>query len=68
MLRGEIDVELFEQAEHCHGFGGVKMVACRSPQCRSSVERAYDGYSEAFQCKNPRFFNKPSLEDRRRGV
>ena len=64
VFRGEIDVELFEQAEHTrHGFGGVKMSGLPLPQCRSSVERAYDGYSEAFQCKNPRFFNKPSLED-----
>jgi hypothetical protein len=33
------------------------------PQCRSSVERAYDGYNDAFRCVNPRFFTKPSLED-----
>ena len=64
VFRGEIDVELFEQAEHTRqGFGGVKMSGLPLPQCRSSVERAYDGYSEAFQCKNPQFFTKPSLED-----
>ena len=29
------------------------------PQCRSSVERAYDGNGEPFDCVNPRFFEKP---------
>jgi hypothetical protein len=27
------------------------------------VERAYDGYSEAFDCVNPGFFQKPEIED-----
>ncbi len=64
VFRGEIDVELFEQAERTrHGFGGVKMTGIPLPQCRSTVERAYDGYSEAFQCVNPGFFAKPTPED-----
>jgi hypothetical protein len=33
------------------------------PQCRSSVERAYDGYTEAFDCVNPGFFTKPTAAD-----
>ena len=41
------------------GFGGVKMTGMPLPQCRSSVERAYDGYTEAFDCVNPGFFTKP---------
>ena len=45
VFRGEIDVELFEQAERTrHGFGGVKMTGLPLPQCRATVERAYDGY------------------------
>ena len=64
VFRGEIDVELFEQAERTrHGFGGVKMSGLPLPQCRSTVERAYDGYSEAFDCVNPGFFRKPTVED-----
>jgi hypothetical protein len=64
VFRGEIDVELFEQAERTrHGFGGVKMSGLLRPQCRSTVERAYDGYTEAFDCVNPGFFRKPTAED-----
>ncbi len=36
VFRGEIDVELFEQAERTrHGFGGVKMTGLPLPQCRT---------------------------------
>ena len=57
VFRGEIDVELFEQAERTrHGFGGVKMTGLPLPQCRTSVERAYDGHSPAFDCVNPAFY------------
>lgn len=64
VFRGEIDVELFEQAERTrHGFGGVKMTSLPLPQCRTSVERAYDGYTEAFDCVNPGFFVKPEIDD-----
>ena len=64
VFRGEIDKELFEQAERTrHGFGGVKMSGLPLPQCRSSVERAYDGYTEAFECVNPGFFTKPVVDD-----
>jgi hypothetical protein len=64
VFRGEIDRELFDQAERTrHGFGGVKMTGIPLPQCRSSVERAYDGYTEAFDCVNPGFFTKPTAAD-----
>ena len=64
VFRGEIDQELFEQAERTrHGFGGVKMTRVPLPQCRASVERAYDGYTEAFDCVNPEFFRKPQADD-----
>jgi hypothetical protein len=64
VFRGEIDQELFQQAERTrHGFGGVKMSGLPLPQCRSSVERAYDGYTEAFECVNPGFFTKPTVDD-----
>ncbi len=45
------------------GFGGVKMTGIPLPQCRSTVERAYDGFSEAFECVNPGFFAKPTSDD-----
>jgi hypothetical protein len=64
VFRGEIDQELFQQAERSrHGFGGVKMSGLPLPQCRASVERAYDGYTEAFDCVNPSFFTKPGAEN-----
>jgi hypothetical protein len=64
VFRGEIDRELFDQAERTrHGFGGVKMTGMPLPQCRSSVDRAYDGYTEAFECVNPGFFTKPTAAD-----
>ena len=69
VFRGEIDQELFEQAERTrHGFGGVKMTGLPLPQCRASVERAYDGYTEAFECVNPGFFTKPLRGRLRRRV
>ena len=69
VFRGEIDVELFEQAERTrHGFGGVKMTGLPLPQCRASVERAYDGYTEAFDCVNPGFFDEAGVDDWTRGV
>lgn len=63
VFRVEIDVRLFEEAERTrHGFGGVKMSGEPLPQCRSSVERAYHGHGEPFQCVNPGFFEEPSPE------
>jgi hypothetical protein len=64
VFRGEIDKELFEQAERTrHGFGGVKLSGVPLPQCRTSVERAYDGGGEPFDCVNPLFFEKPVQPD-----
>ena len=63
VFRVEIDVALFNEAERTrHGFGGVKMTGRPIAQCRTSVERAYDGYGEPFACVNPRFFDDPSAE------
>ena len=60
VFKGEIDVDVFEQAERTRlGYGGVKMTGAPLPQCRSAVERAYDGYGEPFECVNPGFFRKP---------
>jgi hypothetical protein len=59
VFRVEIDVELFEQAQRTrHGYGGVKMSGTPLPQCRTSVERAYDGVGEPFECVNPAFFER----------
>jgi hypothetical protein len=61
VFRVEIDVALFEEAERTrHGFGGVKVSGAPLPQCRSSVERAYDGRGDAFECVNPDFFDPRS--------
>jgi hypothetical protein len=64
VFRGEIDVDLFQQAERTrHGFGGVKMTGMPQPHCRTSVERAYDGRGEPFDCVNPGFFARPEPAD-----
>lgn len=64
----EIDLELFEEAERTrHGFGGVKMTGTPLSQCRSTVERAYHGDGEAFECVNLSFFRSPALEPADRG-
>ena len=64
VFRGEIDQELFEQAERTrHGFGGVKMTGLPLPQCRASVERAYDGYTRGLRVREPGFFTKPVVDD-----
>lgn len=73
VFRGEIDRELFEQAQRTrHGYGGVKMSGTPLPQCRTSVERAYDGAGEPFDCVNPRFFERepeePAAFDLRDGL
>jgi len=61
VFRAEIEVEAFEQAQRTrHGFGGVKMTGRPIAQCRTSVEKAYSGYGEPFECVNPGFFAKPS--------
>ena len=63
VFRGEIDVGVFEEAERTrHGYGGVKMTGQPLPQCRTTVERAYDGHGEPFDCVNPAFFAKPEVE------
>jgi hypothetical protein len=39
------------------GFGGVKMTGEPLPQCQFSVERAYEGSGEPYDCVNRRFFD-----------
>ncbi len=63
VFRVEIDMAVFREAERTrHGFGGVKMIGAPLPQCHTSVERAYDGYGEPFECVNPRFYDDPAQE------
>jgi hypothetical protein len=63
VFRVEIDMAVFGEAERTrHGFGGVKMTGAPLPQCQTSVERAYDGYGDAFTCVNPGFFDDPAPE------
>jgi hypothetical protein len=64
VFRVEIDVAVFEQAERTrHGFGGVKMTGTPIDRCKLSVERAYDGYGDAFECVNPGFFERPKADE-----
>jgi hypothetical protein len=63
VFKVEIDMAVFNEAERTrHGYGGVKMTGLPLPQCRTSVERAYDGYGSAFECVNPGFFSDPAAE------
>lgn len=39
------------------GFGGVKMTGEPLPHCQFSVERAYEGKGESYDCVNRRFFD-----------
>jgi hypothetical protein len=60
VFKAEIDLELFHAAQRTRqGFGAVKLTGVPLPQCRVSVERAYDGAGEAFDCVNPEFFDAP---------
>ena len=64
VFKVEIDVGLFEDAERTRqGFGAVKLTGTPIPRCRVSVERAYDGYGEPFDCINPGFFEPPLARD-----
>jgi hypothetical protein len=61
VFKVEIDVRLFEEAERTrHGYGGVKLSRAPLAQCRTSVERAYAGNGEPFECVNPSFFTPPA--------
>jgi hypothetical protein len=62
VFKVEIDVGVFEEAERTRqGYGGVKMAGLPLPQCKSSVESAYDGWGEAFDCVNPAFFRQSQV-------
>jgi hypothetical protein len=61
VFRVEIDMAVFNDAERTRqGFGGVKMSGMPIAQCRTSVERAYDGVGSPFECVNPGFFDDPA--------
>jgi hypothetical protein len=61
VFKVEIDVELFRESERTrHGYGGVKLTGSPLPRCRTSVERAYHGCGDAFDCVNPMFFDDPA--------
>jgi hypothetical protein len=63
VFKVEIDVDLFREAERTrHGFGGVKLTGTPIARCKTSVERAYHGCGDAFECVNPRFFDEPGPE------
>jgi hypothetical protein len=57
VFRAEIDVDMFELAENAGGFGGLKMTGRPLPQCQFSVEPAYVGSGDGFDCVNHRFFD-----------
>jgi len=60
----EIDVEIFGEAERTrYGYGGVKLTGRPRSVCRTSVERAYDGHGDAFECVNRDFFAVPRVDD-----
>jgi hypothetical protein len=60
----EIDIEVFREAERTrHGFGGVKLTGRALPQCRMTVERAYDGHGDAFECVNLDFYRHPPVDE-----
>jgi hypothetical protein len=61
VFRVEIDLAVFREAERTRqGFGGVKMSGTPVAQCRTAVERAYDGVGSPFECVNPGFHDDPS--------
>ena len=39
------------------GFGGVKMTGDPLPHCPFTVEQAYEGSGESYDCVNQRFFD-----------
>ena len=64
VFRVEIDMAVFRETERTrHGFGGVKMTGTPIAQCKTSVERAYDGHGDAFECVNLGFFTAPPVDD-----
>jgi len=50
------DVELSAVLEP-GGFGGVKTTGTPLPHCQFTVERAYEGSGESYDCVNHRFFD-----------
>ncbi len=50
-------VELDAVLQQPGGFGGVKMTGDPLPHCPFTVERAYEGEGESYDCVNHRFFD-----------
>ena len=64
VFKVEIDMELFREAERTRlGYGAVKMTGQPISNCKWSVEAAYDGNGDAFDCVNPRFFDDPGVDE-----
>jgi hypothetical protein len=64
VFRVEIDMAVFHETERTrHGFGGVKLTGRPISACHTSVERAYDGHGEPFDCTNLDFFIPPAVDD-----
>jgi hypothetical protein len=60
VFTSEIDVELFAEAERTRpGFGTVRLAREPLARCGFSVEHAYEGRGEAYDCVNRRFFDWP---------
>jgi hypothetical protein len=57
VFRAEIDMTMFEAAEHTGGYGGIKMTGEPLPQCQYRIEPAYEAGGPAHECVNPRFFD-----------
>ena len=56
----EIDVELFEAAERTRaGYGAIKITGTATRRCQFTVEQAYPGTGEGFECVNRRFGDAP---------
>ena len=51
------EYEMFQLAENSGVFGGLKVSGEPMPQCQFSVEPAFAGRGEEFQCVNKRFFD-----------
>lgn len=57
VFRAEVDVDMFELAENAGGYGGLRMTGQPLAQCQFTVEPAYSGGGDGFECVNRRFFD-----------
>ena len=69
VFRGEIDVEMFEQAERTRqGFGGVKMTGLPLPQCRSRGGARLRRLHRGLRLREPGLLPQAAARGRRRSV